>query len=143
LQKRNAIFVELIVVILFFSLSVLLAVQLFTRAQVKSLRSERENHALLRAQSAVECLLGYDPRSGSPAPLPEGCTADGQLYYDKNWTVTSSAADAAYRMDITAQPQETETGCLVTVNVSVTQTREGHAEDTLLTLATDYYLPQS
>jgi Tfp pilus assembly protein PilE len=134
--------VELIVVILFFSLCVLLSVQLFTQAQVKSLRSERENHALLRAQSAVECLYQYDPQNMSLPERLDGCTADGQIYYDKDWTVVSSGENAAYQMSVTAQPEQTAAGQLVTVDVRVVHLRTGEHADELVTLTTNYYLPR-
>lgn len=129
-------------VILFFSLTVLLAVQLFTQAQVKSLRSERENHAMLRAQSAVEQLEGFRP-DGTEAlsAVLSGCGDGGQIYYDKEWNVTTEA-DAAYQMAVSFLPEETGAGQMVTLDVTVTYLRDGHAPEELVALRSGYYLPR-
>ena len=66
-NKRNAFFVEIIIIILFFSLSVVISLELFVQGHLKSELSEQKNMALIRAQSAAERLEGWDPAT---VPLP-------------------------------------------------------------------------
>ena len=87
-KKRNAFFVEIIIVILFFSLSVVVSLELFVQGHMKSLLSEQKNMALIRAQSAAELVQGYDPSGYEPlSERLEGSSGFSSekgccLYYD-------------------------------------------------------------
>ena len=146
-KKQNAFFVEIILVILFFSLSVILSLELFLQAHIKSVLSEQKNMALIRAQSAAELTLGYDPSGSRTLPellqgsteLPggKGCC----LYYDSEWNAAEEQ-NAAFELTARFEEENTGAGRMVTVQISVTGFADGKADRGLVSFETGYYLPQ-
>ncbi len=146
-NKRNAFFVEIIIIILFFSLSVVISLELFVQGHLKSELSEQKNMALIRAQSAAERLEGWDPAtvqdfsallSGSKALADQkGCS----IFYDSQW---NPSEDSAAVFELTARFREEETGAgrMVTMQICVIKLANETAEDPLASFETGYYLAQ-
>lgn len=145
-KKRNAFFIEIIIVILFFSISVVVALEMFVQAHAKSVLSEQKNMALIRAQSAAELLEGFDPAGGDYAGALEGSVplAAGSgcvVYYDGGWAL-SQERDAAYELTALFGGEETGAGRMVTVQVSVRRLENGKDAGGLVSFETGYYLRQ-
>ncbi|MGI6260525.1 MAG: hypothetical protein ACOYJR_01650 [Acutalibacteraceae bacterium] len=146
-KKRNAFFVEIIIVILFFSLSVVVSLELFVQGHMKSLLSEQKNMALIRAQSAAELVQGYDPSGDEPlSERLEGSSGFSSekgccLYYDGEWNAAEQK-NAVFELTARFGEEATGAGRMVTVQISVTEFSNGEAADGLISLETGYYLPQ-
>lgn len=103
LQRRSNIFLlEVIIAILFFSISSAVCIQLFAQAHIKSENAASLNQAVLAASSAAEALeaCGGDAESLSelfPESRIEGDTL--HVYYDADWNCCPSS-DAYRNMDI-------------------------------------------
>ena len=101
--KRSSLFLlELIIAILFFSLTSAVCVQIFVRAHLISRQTQELNTALEKVSGFSEVFLAGDSFS---ALLPEDASvsenADGSaeylVFYDKNWQLCSSS-DATYEI---------------------------------------------
>ena len=108
--KRSSLFLlELIIAILFFSLTSAVCVQIFVRAHLISRQTQELNTALEKVSGFSEVFLAGDSFS---ALLPEDASvsenADGSaeylVFYDKNWQLCSSS-DATYEIQIRIDPQ--------------------------------------
>jgi len=76
--KGNMLLIELVIVILFFSLSQVVLVQVFAAAQRKAVDCERLNDALLEMQDLAEQLTGStDPEA---VLTQAGFVAEGRIY---------------------------------------------------------------
>ena len=146
-KKRNAFFVEIIIVILFFSLSVVVSLELFVQGYMKSVLSEQKNRALIRAQSVAELAQGYDPSGDEPfsADLEGDSAFFGEkgycLYYDEEWNAAEEK-NAAFELTVRFEEENTGPGRMITVQIDATRFSNGEAADELVSLKTGYYLPQ-
>ncbi len=125
--RGNIVLVELLIVLIFFSLSQAILVQVFADAQSKTARSEMLGDALLAAQDAAEQLGCTD----EPEALLEGmgyALSDGLYRYD---------APAGYA--ITAQISRLrQPGGLLT-SIALSAAKDGEA---LFTLPVSRYAPE-
>ena len=88
-SKTSLFLIEMILMVLFFSLSAAVCMQFFASAQTTSQNSRDLNNAVLYAQSAAEC---YKAANGDPAqtasllncPVPEAAEAI-LLFFDSKW----------------------------------------------------------
>ena len=137
-KKRNAFFVEIIIVILFFSLSVVVSLELFVQGYMKSVLSEQKNRALIRAQSVAELAQGYDPSGDEP--FSAGLEGDS-AFYDEEWNAAEET-NAAFELTVRFEEENTGPGRMITVQIDATRFSNGEAADELVSLKTGYYLPQ-
>ena len=150
LKQTNTFLVEIIIVILFFSLSVAVTLQLFVSAHADSTLSSEKNIALMRAQSVCEQIREADP--GAPESFEkkiEGCTLTEQngsvgryeVCFDKDWNIVNTQS-AYYLMTIEINSTQEESGLLISAAVSVAKDKNGTAQ-MLTQLNTSRYLAQS
>lgn len=149
LKQTNTFLVEIVIVILFFSLSVAVTLQLFVSAHANSTLSSEKNIALMRAQSVCEQIREAGP--GAPESFEkkiEGCTLTEQngsvgryeVCFDKDWNIVNM--QSAYLMTIEINSTQEESGLLINAAVSVTKDKNGVAQ-MLTQLNTSHYLAQS
>ena len=109
--KRSSLFLlELIIAILFFSLTSAVCVQFFVRAHLISRQAQELNQALEKVSGCTEIFLAGDDFSDvfgdtvSCRQHPDG-TADYTLYYDDSWQLCTDT-DAAYELQIQITPDD-------------------------------------
>lgn len=119
LPKRSNLFLmEMILAILFFSLSSAVCMQLFVAARVLSRDTSARNHAIILAKSAASA---FETGDGSLESLqgtyPLGRLEDSvwKVYYDKNWE-SCEKNDSSYEMHIAIKEQN---GNLTTAVIQV------------------------
>lgn len=107
--KRSSLFLlELIIAILFFSLTSAVCVQFFVRAHLISRQTRELNQALEKVSGCTEIFLAGDDFTDvfgdavSCSQNPDG-SADYTLYYDDSWQLCTEA-DAAYELQIRVTP---------------------------------------
>ena len=108
--KRSSLFLlELIIAILFFSLTSAICVQIFVRAHLISRQTQELNMALEKVSGFSEVFLAGDsfsdllPEDASVSENADG-SAEYVVFYDENWQLCSSS-DAAYEIQIRIDPQ--------------------------------------
>lgn len=118
-------FIELAVVLLFFSFSAAIDLRLFAEGSRLSRESQEVNRAVLAAQDLAENIAAGDP-----------ITDGTQVYYDQEWQKTN--APASFMAEISVAAESVETGQLAyyTIAVSAPDGRE------LYRLQTAKYWPE-
>lgn len=136
-SKSGLFLMELIILILFFSIAGAICVRLFVSAHTRAADSANLNKAVLAAQSAVEAYKG----SGQPGEtfqelLGAKADADGvyQVYYDEAWQAAETEAPA-FVMVIRIS-EESGVG---QADVSIVQ--QGRLENPIYTLTAKKLLP--
>ena len=108
--RRSSLFLmELIIAILFFILAATVCVRFFVKSYTLEQESQKLNHAVNAATSVAEIFRNQEqPFSLLTEEYPYGESSDHsyRIYYDKTWTLCSSA-DAAYT--VVLQTAETDT----------------------------------
>ncbi len=145
LKQRNAFFLEFIVVILFFSLSAAVILQLFVSANNSSMLSYEKDMALIRAQSVCEEIRAAGLDFSERLETMEGCRlqsggeTQGQyvIFYDKDWKATQ--AHSLYRMTVDYCLQREKAGTMVTASVSISK-QETEAPQELAQLNISHYV---
>lgn len=137
LPRRSSLFlIEIIVAVLFFSLSSGVCMQFFTEAKTLSRKTSAQSHALILAKSASAVFEGG---SCSPEMLAEEyplAAVDGlslEIYYDADWNLCSQKENV-YTMEITIENSSYE-GRLVTGTITV------FGKEELCKLSTSCYIP--
>lgn len=109
-SKSSLFLMELIIVLMFFSLCAATCMQIFANAKVKTDYSRDLTNAAFTAESAAEVYkaCGGDLEE-TASKLGGTADSDGRLvlYYNSDWE-TAAKADAAFVMTVT----ETETGSI-------------------------------
>lgn len=114
-SKTSLFLLELIISILFFSLSAAVCVQLFVKAHQISEKSVDESHAVMWAESLAEAF------SSCNGDFEDTCTTMenlGPAYYDSSshtltlslnskWELTKEASEAAYQAVLTQSQEDT------------------------------------
>ena len=120
-SRMNTFFVEIIFVILFFSISVTVTLGLFSGAYQASVLSGEKNAAAIQAQTVAENWK----RSGNwtefeeTIKLSEGSENGYELLYDENWNPTSSPA--VYRIKLETREESAEAGNIAYLSVLVSK----------------------
>ncbi len=136
----------MILVILFFSVSVTVTAQLFVSAAARADRSEDLSAAVFQAQNVAEQIRGIS----SPDEVPQMLLAaartdkDGQpvyrLTYDHDWNPT--AGTPSYALDVSLAKTPSDGGTLVSADVEVFRYQSGKAVR-LVELNPAKYLPKA
>lgn len=106
-KSRTSLFLmELIIVILFFSIASAVCMQLFAKAHLTSVKTKELNHAVAIAQSYAEVMRGTDGSMNSiVAEFPEAIVTDNymEIFYDSDFKVCTPE-NASYVSDVTITP---------------------------------------
>lgn len=137
--KRSSLFLlELIIAILFFSLTSAVCVQIFVRAHLISRQTQELNMALEKVSGFSDVFLSGNSFSDL---LPEDACisehADGSaeyvVSYDENWQLCSSP-DAAYEIQIRIVPQ----GALLHGTFTARSASDARDASVIYSMETDY-----
>ncbi|MBR6637986.1 MAG: type II secretion system protein [Lachnospiraceae bacterium] len=116
--KVRAFLTEFVLVILFFSLSAVIALQLFLKANDKSEQSRNLTMAYMVAEQTAEAIKSGDADESLEELLNrKGC------WYDKDW-VACDEAEAEFVMSLKVVTETTAAGELVDVVVVVEEKTE-------------------
>lgn len=146
-DRINSFFLEMILVIFFFSISVTITTQLFVSAAARADQSKGLSEAVFQAQSLAEQVRGLSSADELPGMLRtavsmgESGGADRyRLTYDKTWNRTEK--DPAYVIDVSLVKTASTGGTLVTADIEVSRYQSGK-ETRLVILNPAKYLPKT
>ena len=136
--KRSSLFLlELIIAILFFSLTSAVCVQIFVRAHLISRQTQELNTALEKVSGFSEVFLAGDSFSALLEAASVSENADGSaeylVFYDKNWQLCSSS-DATYEIQIRIDPQ----GALLHGTFTARSASDADDASVIYSMETDY-----
>jgi hypothetical protein len=135
-SKKSTLFLmELIIVLLFFSFSAAVCVNIFAKAKLLSEQSYELNKSVIAAQNAAECFAADSDTSLLSSAL--GGTEDNntvKVFYGKDWEKTDSA-NAVYTLsvDLSESGEGMRTAC---INIS-------RGDTVIYSLNADHYAGQS
>lgn len=135
-SRVHTALIELIIVILFFSISAAVILQFFVSAHLKSEDSAQKSAAVLQAQQIAETFQ----QTGSP---PSGAVSQGDgamLYFDEDWNPLQSAKGASFFAELRFSQDKTDAGSLrkLTVNLLKNDEKGGEA---IYALSVQKYVP--
>lgn len=116
-SKTKLVLIELIIIILFFSIAGGVCVNIFAQARVLSMKSTELTNATLVAQTAAEMLRGAEDEQAVLKSNYKKNDAGFAAYFDEKWAATQDE-NARYSMIIKTQ----ESGGLFTADISVNKT---------------------
>ncbi len=142
--RSNAFFIEIIIVILFFSLSMAVILQLFVAAHKKSALSSERSQSMVQVQTLAEEFgalgTGEDPLGFLEVPVSsEGDTYTASLYFDDQWR--SVEENPAYVLRVTARAEAREAGVMLCAELTAERPHAGQETETLYSLQTQKYAP--
>lgn len=145
-SKTNPFFVEIILVILFFSVSVAVTLQLFVAAHGKAQQSKELNAAVMKAQTVAESLSGVTDSEQLSLLLPGSVKTNGEngvvryiLSYDKDWNETTQPA--SYQMQILLKQAQEKSGTNLQAEITVGKIIEkDKAQKNIYSLTTEHYV---
>ncbi|MCM1190755.1 MAG: hypothetical protein NC541_15880 [bacterium] len=123
-SKSSLFLMELIIVILFFSLASAVCIQFFARSHILSKETVEQNNAITQAQNLAETWYAADGNTHSMLQLLDGSISSENeasifLLYDRDWKPLSSAADDVfYVAELSLLPADAGSG-LTGARVSV------------------------
>lgn len=145
-NRPNAFFIEIVIVLLFFSLSAAVILQLFVMAHNQSTRSREQSASVIKAQDIAEQFKAYSSPGQPFAFLPdlqteakEDGAMTGTVYLDAGWEETSGAAK--YVLHMTVMPEETKTGTVLRFRVRISKAGEAEKAPELYHLEAQKYVP--
>jgi len=124
-SKAPLALIELVIMLLIFSLAAALCLQAFSMADRISRQSEVRDNAALQAQNAAE-ILKHCGGDFALAAASYGGSWDGthwQIHYDADWKITASPDTYT----LTAAPEDTENALLGRTHLILRSTAD-HAE---------------
>lgn len=134
-SRVNVLLIEIVIVILFFSLSAAVTVQLFVAAHNRSRESRDVNQAMLHSQELAEVFLAQGELR---LPSVAGAHVRGEelvLFYDRDWQPSHTGGD--YRITLTLQTEERPEGVMAIGNIEA----EKDGEEPLYTVCVKKYFP--
>ncbi len=107
--KTRAFLTEFIIVILFFSVSAVITMELFVTAHNKSNLSTEKTNAGIEAQLLMETIK---------SEVSSDITGEKSIFYDENWNV-SDYSNSKYTMYYKVNEQELASGALYYISIDV------------------------
>ncbi|HEX3038225.1 MAG TPA: hypothetical protein VHO94_04440 [Oscillospiraceae bacterium] len=143
-SKVNPFFVEIILVILFFAVSVAVTLQLFVAAHGKAQQSTELNAAVMKAQTVAESLAGATNSDQLLLLLPGSTKADEKggksvytVSYDKNWNET--AQSPSYVVEVSLQQANGTTGTNLQAEIVVNKVLKNSGSKKIYELSAEHY----
>lgn len=140
----NSFFIEIIIVILFFAISVSVTLQLFVTANSRAQQSSDLSVAVIKAENIAEQIKSLPSADALPKELEAAKrtgSGDGLRYtigYDKQWNPTDT--NPRYAADVTMKRTKSNGGTLVVADISIHRLNNSGAKD-LYKLSSAKYLP--
>lgn len=116
LTRANTFLLEMIIVLLFFSLAAAVTLTFFSKAHRMASNSQELNYAVIAAQDFAESLLA-DKKEGPPSPL--------SLYYDQSWAEIDSIDDSAYSLTCIPHEDQTDGGVSLWWKLTIRRSADG------------------
>lgn len=119
-SKTSLFLMELIIVILFFSIASAVCVQLFIKAHEIDTATDKSSHANVIIQNLSECYYGTDADLNSINSVYTGSKhLDCSIYltYDQDWNCTDNSSEVSY---IAVLSDNSATGSVESDNDNVT-----------------------
>jgi len=117
-SKTSLFLMELVIVIMFFSVCAALCMQMFVKAHMIGIQTKELNHAVAISQGFAEVMRGTDGSLESILEYyPTAVTDNGtffEVYYDRDFN-TCDYSDAAYVGDVSVNP----TGAIQNIEIRV------------------------
>lgn len=141
-SKSALVLMELIVVILFFSLASTVCIQLFSKSHLLSKQTVNENHAVIHAQNLAECFLATEGNIAEMKSLLAASLADTAddtiiLLFNEDWQECREE-NAVYCASLVASPEEQG---LITADIAVTPYNSDSTES-IYTLTVVHHIPE-
>lgn len=119
-SKSALVLMELIIVILFFSLASTVCIRLFSKAHLLSKQTVNENHAVIQAQNLAECFLATEGDMTQIKKLFASAVPDTSddtilLLFNKDWQ-ECDRENAVYCAELISRP---ETNGLISAEITV------------------------
>lgn len=139
----NSFFIEMIIVILFFAVSVTVTLQLFVAADNRAQHSSALSIAVIKAENIAEQVKSLSSEDALPKSLEtakQGSSGGGLCYtvgYDKQWNLTDT--NPRYLVDVIMKKTKSDGGTLVLADISVNRVKNSGSEK-LYTLSSAKYL---
>lgn len=133
--KVRAFLTEFVLVILFFSLSAVIALQLFLKANDKSEQSRNLTMAYMVAEQTAEAIKSADADTS-----PEEVITGRGCWYDEDWT-SCDESEAEFVLSLKAFTEKTATGELMDIIVIVEAVNATEEDAPLCELPVTIYRP--
>lgn len=131
-RKPNAMLIELVIVILFFSISAGIILQLFVAAHDRSKQSTVDTCAVLMAEDLAECI------AASTLPMDVFLAEDGWTRAGERHTKTAAASnERPLALTLDGLTEESAAGTLDVLTLSIAD-----GERTVVTMPINRYLPK-
>lgn len=147
IEHINSFFLEMILVLFFFSVSVVITLQLFVSASGRANQSRDLSAAILCAQNVAEQVKGLSSAEEVPELLKTAIhtkSGDGtdhyRVDYDKDWNRT--AQKAHFSIDVSLKKSLSASGTMIDADIQVRRYQSG-GDTTLFTLNPAKYLPKT
>jgi len=145
-SKVNPFFVEIILVILFFAISVAVTLQLFVAAHGKAQQSTELNAAVMKAQTVAENLEGVKSQDQLLLILPSSTKTDGKsgetvytVSYDKDWKETSQPP--CYLVEVSLKQADETSGTNLQAEIVVNKVSgKNSGNKKIYALTTEHYV---
>jgi len=129
-SKTSLFLMELIIVILFFSIASAVCVQLFFKAHEIDVSTDKLSHSNIVIQNLAECFYGTDGRLNEIKNAYSGSECDSNVLYvsfDEEWNIVSFDNDrctyvaklTSYDNEKIESNSESSSGILLNANISV------------------------
>lgn len=140
-SKSSLFLMELIIAILFFSLTSTVCIRLFVRTHLISQQTINENHAINLVQNLAEGFLGTDGNLDALQSLfPDSILSEGNtltLYWNEAWEACSKDR-AAYSATVSGSAPSQDTG-LISADIQLLGLRN---QETIYSLHLDHHIPE-
>ncbi len=141
-SKSALVLMELIIVILFFSLASTVCIQLFSKSHLLSQQTVNENHAVIYAQNLAECFLATEGdllqlQSLFPCSSEDTSADSVVLLFDEHWNPCTQD-NARYSASLTSHTQETG---LIRADITISAYPSA-STDSIYTLTVMHHIPE-
>jgi Tfp pilus assembly protein PilV len=143
-SQMNSFFVEIIIVILFFAISVAVTLQLFVAANNRAQQSRDLSIAVIKAENIAEQVKSLPSAEAVPKVLQTaqrigpGNGSGYRMGYDKQWNPTVS--NPRYVIDVTLEKTKSKSGTMVVADISIHRMNNSGSKG-IYTLSSAKYLP--
>lgn len=141
-SKSALVLMELIIVILFFSLASTVCIQLFTKSHLLSKQTVNENHAVIHTQNLAECFLATEGDIAQMKSLlmtssPDTSEDSVSLFFDEEWQECSEE-NASYYASLMIHPEDAG---LIAADITVAAYTSKDA-DPIYSLTVVHHIPE-
>ena len=140
-EQINPFFVEIIFVILFFTISATATLQLCVAANNRAKQSSDLSVAVIQAENIAEQVLTLTSPDELPPALKDARQSGGKytIDYDKNWNPTK--VDPRYEVGVILKKTDSAGGTLVRADIAVNRRQNGDSRK-IYSLHSEKYLPR-